>query len=54
MNVNSHNALKIKRKISADYRRDQTCTIIHPKTELNITVPIKVIKLLRSGEVRFK
>ena len=54
MNVNGHNALKIKRKLSPDYRRDQTCTIRNPKTGLSITLPIEVIKMLRSGEVKFK
>ena len=54
MNVNGHNALKVKRKLSSDYRRDDECTIIHPKTGLNVTLPTEVIKLLRSGEARFR
>ena len=54
MNVNGHNALKVKRKISPDYRRDDECTIIHPKTGLNVTLPTEVIKMLRNGEARFK
>ncbi len=54
MNVNGHNALKVKRKISPDYRKDNECTIIHPKTGLNVTLPTEVIKMLRNGEARFK
>lgn len=54
MNVNGNNALKVKRKLSPDYRRDETCRIRHPKTGLDVTLPTEVIKMLRSGEVRFK
>jgi len=54
MNVNGHNALKVKRKLSPDYRRDQTCRIRNTETGLDVTLPTEVVKMLRSGEVRFK
>lgn len=54
MNVNGHNALKVKQKLSPDYRKDSTCRIRNPKTGLDVTLPTEVVKMLRSGEVRFK
>jgi len=54
MNVNGHNALKVKRKLSPDYRRDSTCRIRNTKTGLDVTLPTEVVKMLRSGEARFK
>ena len=54
MNVNGHNALKVKRKLSPDYRRDEVCRIRNTKTGLDVTLPTEVVKMLRSGEARFK
>lgn len=54
MITTTHNALKIKIKLSPDYRRDTTCRVRNLKTSMDITLPTEVVKMLRNGKVRFK
>ena len=53
MQTNTHNALHVKRKIRpADYRRDQTLTIVNPITGVSHTFPTELIRAVRSGAVK--
>ncbi len=52
MQNSTHNELKIKRELRPDdYRRDQSLTIINPKTGVKHVFPTSLIVALRSGLV---
>ena len=51
MRTTTHNAFKIKRKLSRDYRRDGMCTIKHPATGLDIKISTEVVKILRERKM---
>ncbi len=55
MRNHTHNELKIKRELRPDdYRRDQSLTIINPKTRVKHVFPTSLIVALRSGLVSLK
>ena len=54
MKMHTHNAFAVKKKLSADYRRDENCKVVNPNTGKSVTLPVVIIKMLRSGKVSFK
>ena len=51
MKAHTHNELKLKRKMSEDYRPDENCTFQRPDGRV-VVLPVFVIQAIRSGELK--